>query len=97
MSVIKERMCLTCLSRQMVCQACNAARAGDAVGLLRLYVGAPRMAPYLMVRPQSRWLSCAVYSAKGRAALASSFGGSAITCTKAKRVIGLHALLHSAQ
>ena len=38
-------------------QACNAARACDAAALLRLYVGAPRMAPYLMVR--SRGLGAA--------------------------------------
>ena len=31
-------------------QVCSAARAGNAAALLRLYIDAPRMAPYLMVR-----------------------------------------------
>lgn len=48
-----KRLCQTPLMIQILHQACNAARAGDAVGLLRLYVGALRMAPYLMVRIES--------------------------------------------
>lgn len=56
----------------MLYQACTAARAGDAVGLQRLYVGAPRMAPYLMVRTRGRLSSLVLYLANGLAALASA-------------------------
>lgn len=57
-----ERMFLSFLTSWMLHQACSAARAGDAVGLLRLYVGAPHMAPYLMARTHSAELPCAVSS-----------------------------------
>ena len=42
------------------------------MGLLRLYVGAPRMAPYLMVRTRSRLNFLVLYPAKGLAVLASA-------------------------
>ncbi|KAK9840595.1 hypothetical protein WJX81_004184 [Elliptochloris bilobata] len=48
---------------QHALQVCNAARAGDAMELLRQYVDAPRMTPYLMdhllERVRKRWLAAA--------------------------------------
>ena len=56
-----EAVGISALLRRVLHQACNAARAGDAVGLLRLYVGAPRMAPYLMVRTGSQLLLLTIH------------------------------------